>query len=45
MSGFLEQYRLQKQPVPPRHTGEAIAVRSTKPGSLPGGVINAAAQK
>ena len=30
MSGFLEQYHLQKQPVPPRQTGEVIAVRSTK---------------
>jgi hypothetical protein len=29
-SGFWEPYRLQKQPVPPRQTGEAIAVRSTK---------------
>ena len=27
--GFPEQYRLQKQHVPPRQTGEAIAVRST----------------
>ena len=28
--GILEQYHLQKQHVPPRQTGEAIAVRSTK---------------
>jgi hypothetical protein len=30
MSGFSEQYRLQKQYVPPRQTGAAIPVRSTK---------------
>ena len=30
MSGFLEHYHLQKHHVPPRQTGEAIAVRSTK---------------
>jgi hypothetical protein len=29
MSEFFEQYRLQKQQVPPRQTGEAMAVRST----------------
>jgi IS1 family transposase len=30
--GILERYHLQKQHVPPRQTGEAIAVRSTKGG-------------
>jgi hypothetical protein len=29
-SGFWKPYRLQKQLIPPRQTGEAIAVRSTK---------------
>jgi hypothetical protein len=28
--GFLEQYHLQKQYVPARQTGEAMAVRSTQ---------------
>src|SRR5215510_9345638 len=28
--GFLERYRVQKQQVPPRQTGETIAVHSTK---------------
>ena len=37
--GFWEQYHLQKQHVPPRQTGEVIAVRSTKverPGETQG---------
>jgi hypothetical protein len=37
--GFSEQYCLQKQYVPPRQTGEAIAVRRTKvenPGETQG---------
>jgi hypothetical protein len=37
--GFLEQYRLQKQQVQPRQTGEAMAVRSPKLTASPSELV------